>query len=402
MTTTSNVSEDLPLTSRWWMHDLSSFRGLRSLTLSEIGDELLAWRAQIVQVLAASPELRALDLSISGLAIYQVRGQDIYDPQFFDRMCDEYAEAGGMPLKLRSLRCGNAIYPMSHSSLAKLVSLECLQEVAICNRNVACGGWKASPPVYPSLYANARSRIAFGAFEPKHCPNLRRLAIRHFRLDVSEFLCTIAEDKAFSKKLALSIGGLGWSPGDPSILFKSNPEIPGLPIQLRAVGLEPGWRNRDWYDTKGIKADTVLDHLLTSNADSLEGIAIHLLCKGSREAASEFLQLPVLESVARRLPRLRQLAFNSSISTRDWLLEDRKMVVEAAQRLAAAGPKLVFIGMYRHFWRVNRRDDGRIELEELGREEWRSVEVFVHTSSDPSRFAPFWQKQHRDDWPNLL
>lgn len=93
--------------------------------------------------MVASPALTALDLSISGIAIYRIRSHGIYSPQFSDRLCDDYAEAGGMPLKLRSLRCGHAIYPMSHGSLAKLASLECLEEVAICNKNVAWGQWKA-------------------------------------------------------------------------------------------------------------------------------------------------------------------------------------------------------------------------------------------------------------------
>ena len=398
-------SEIVLSTLRFWRHDLSSFRDLRCLTLSEIGDELLAWRAQIVQILVASPALTALDLSISSMAIYRNHDRDIYDPRFFDRLCDDYAEAGGMPLKLRSLRCGHAIYPMSHGSLAKLVSLECLEEIAICNRNVAWGAWKAYSPLYPSNATDSRSLIAFGAFEPKHCPNLRRLAIHKFRLDAFELLCTIAEDKDFSKRLALCVGGMGRTSGDPSILFKPNPGHPGLPIQLRMVGFELGWKpNINWYgfcDTEDVKANSVFDHLLVSNADSLEGMAVHLVCRRSQNPASVYMPLPVLESAVRRLPHLRQFAFNPFFSTKYWSLAEREIILEAAQRLAAAGPQLGYIGMHRRFWRVNRHDD-RIELEELGRGEWKSVELFVHTSCHPSYCFPIFLRRSHDDWLNLF
>ena len=157
------------------------------------------------------------------------------------------------------------------------------------------------------------------------------------------------------------------------------------------VSFELGWQPKiDWYgdcDAEGIRPNTVFDHLLASNADSLEGMAIHLISKRSQDPASPYMPLLVLETAVRRLPHLRELAFNSFFSTEYWPLLELKIILEAAQRLAAAGPKLVYIGMYRRFWRVSRHDE-RVELEELGRGEWKSVELFVHASCHPSYCFP--------------
>ncbi len=371
----------------YWSTDLAAFQNLQSLTLNQIGGNLRAWQAHIVKILLQSPTLKELSLSLCAMAIYVGHFASIYDVLYFDRLCDSYAKAGGAPLKLRSLKCGQAMMPMSLASLVKLTDLQYLEEADICNRNVAFRGEEIHS-FYPTgqfTVNNISSGIAYEAFGPKHSPNLRRLSIHRYGPDVGGLLFTIADDKVHSRRLALCVGGLG-APNstDPAAFFTPNPGRRGLHMQLRMFAVEVSRRRLEdliLSEALGTGRPSILDMIASSTADSLEGLAVHMLDEPGHEWATKFLRMSVLESALGKLPRLTQLLFNPFVA--DKLGQHMSPgVVFAAHRLAAAGPALAYIGMYRQFWRVNRHpsDGSPFQLEALEEKEWREVELFEMAS----------------------
>jgi hypothetical protein len=303
----------------WGWHDLSPFRGLRSLTLKQLDDDLLRWRQHIAGVLVHSPDLRALDLSLSAFAINNAFRHN--EPHrytgFFNRLCNHYAAAGGKPLQLSCLRCGHAIYPTSQASLAKLTDLAYLEEVYICNEEVR---WEGR--VIISLYTHhnhLRSRIAFNAFLPQNCPNLRHFYVHRYALDVYEFLCEVAKDESFSRKLSVFPGKSGYLP--EAFYLLPLPHT-GLPLKWRMLGLEMDLVSRDrfaWNYPHNKSIEGALDHLATSGGDSLEGLMLELPgaywkpgmhLPDSPYLPPRFYKLDALEAAVRRLPRLNQLVVN--------------------------------------------------------------------------------------------
>lgn len=159
----------------------------------------------------------------------------------------------------------------------------------------------------------------------------------------------------------------------------------------RDMGLLP------WSPVSTENASGFLEDLVASNANSLEGLMLQLNEKLGEPLpdtgmagdlwdippldelwsvplfACTFFGLDALESAIRRLPRLRQLSISSSHKERD---ETPNLALNTARRLALAGPGLVYINIYDQFWRVNRQQDGVVELERLTTREARDVELF--------------------------
>ncbi len=395
--------QTVPIT-RTWHHDLSGFKDLESLTLNQLAGDLLQWREHIIQVLLGSPNLQSLDLSLSGMRLHEVHGGDMYDKRYFDRLCDDYAARGGARLKLRSLRFGHAIYPMSHASLSRLTDLAYLEEVAICNKSVNWGG-RAIEQLYRSRHG--RSGIVFPSFGPHHCPRLRRFAAHRYGQDVYEYLLAVGREPSFARRLSVSVHGLGGrASGDSAVFFKTNPKHPGFPLRTRMIEVELNREKVEWFvrlDSTGLPAKNVFDVIAAATRGTLEGLT--LLMHHDR-LAGRFLELPSLEPALRRMPKLRQLAYNPFVGTKDGLGTAGKVpvapeiVLEAAHRFATAAPNLEYVGMYRQFWRVRRHEGGRVEMVELQRSEWRDVELFYHACWNPFRF-PHWGVPDSVDWPNL-
>jgi hypothetical protein len=286
--------------------------------------------------------------------------------------------------------------------LAKLTGLECLQEVEICNRNVAWGR-KRLITLYPAgpSDANPRSGIIFEAFGPKYCPNLQRLFVHQYANDVLGLLCAIAEDEAVSRKLAVCLGGLDAEPSsDAAFLFRPNPKHPGLPMRLRMVGFEMSRKEMEELedlDSKGSRMDSFFDHLASSNADSLQGLAVCVPEGPSTKSVLKFLDFSEFESAVPRLPRLRQLALNAFFVRQFGPPVGKETLLPVAQRLAAVGRELRYISMFTQFWRVNRHRDGRVELHELDERERNTVELFDLIWWNPYRY----ERVNYGSWASL-
>lgn len=137
---------------------------------------------------------------------------------------ERYAAAGGQPVHLRSLRCGQAVHPINHDSLAELASLRHMEKVEICNHKL----WGAGRPeklieLYPS--DGSRSGIIFQSFGPRNCPNLRRFSVSQHVFDVYEIFCAVHKKPQFPRKLAVFIEKLDRPDhGEPWFLL-SNPRL---------------------------------------------------------------------------------------------------------------------------------------------------------------------------------
>jgi hypothetical protein len=122
---------------RYAKPDLAAFSSLEELTLDNMFGDLLWWRSQVVRVLANSPQLRKLHLSIGHSTLFSYAGNGRRDQfeGFFDRLCDEYAVEGlaAGPLRLRSLHLGHAVLPSRPGALARLIDLAYLEDVYVSN-----------------------------------------------------------------------------------------------------------------------------------------------------------------------------------------------------------------------------------------------------------------------------
>lgn len=207
-----------------------------------------------------------------------------------------------------------------------------------------------------------RTHINYDCFLPQHCPNLRRFSVSHYEKGVHDYLRVVAQKPAFSKRLAVYVGdleGLGY--GDPSsLLLRHDGRAQGLPIQWRMMGLD---LDRDSVNkiarSRSISfcAREVLDKLVSSNADSLEGLMVNLAERpGMMGYGVEFCELHALKSAVRQLPRLTQLSINmvSQTSWKNRELVDPESVFRTAHALAVAGSALTYINIFHWFWRVNR------------------------------------------------
>jgi hypothetical protein len=245
---------------------------------------------------------------------------------------------------------------------------------------------------------------------------LRRFSVSQYRFDVYEFLCAISEEPSFSKKLAVFIEELGRpNHRDPWILLQPKTQHPGLPIQLRMLAFQRNTGLLRW-SSRGTE-NGFLEDLVATNADSLEGLMLQLDEKlgdplPDTGMAGDLWDIPpveelwsvppvactisgldALESAIRSLPRLRQLSISSTRKERD---ETPNLAINTARKLALAGPGLVYINIYDRFWRVNRQQDGVVELERLTAREVRDVELFHYfVNRTPHIWLDVFGPRHR-------
>lgn len=81
-----------------------------------------------------------------------------------------------------------------------------------------------------------------------------------------------------------------------------------------------------------------------------------------------------------------------------------EFVFKTAHALAMAGSALAYINIYHWFWRVNRHGDGTVELEEMDKREWKSVELFHLVAGrqrsprnrDEPQDLPFWPQLYQN------
>jgi hypothetical protein len=385
----------------FYRHDLSVFKNLQYLSLTHLNDDLHQWGHQIVEILLNSPTLKGLDISISAIGLYRHRSgniffQDEYE-HFFDDLCDDYKEAGGQPLHLRSLRCGQAIYPTSRWWLAKLTDPEYLEEIDICNLGAHWRYIDLTMLYYNDHFDYAdydECHIDFDSFTPSLCPNLRHFSAAEYRDDVHSFLGAIAEHKSFTRRLTVRFERLRVY--DTARMLRPDPDHPGLPIQLRMfLGLQLDRVDLERYrdESEKFSAEQILDNLVSSTADSLEGLLVNVaegkrVTRSTARALFDFQGLDAIESSLPRLPHLTQLAVNTNRIDKDgegFVLPGR--VLRAAKKLALAGPSLVYVNIYKQFWHILRTKKGTVQLVEMEEREWKDVELFYHAAWKPSRYS---------------
>ncbi|KAK7953522.1 hypothetical protein PG988_014216 [Apiospora saccharicola] len=404
--------------------DLSGFSGLEELTVHNIHDDISRWTRRLARVLAQSPGLRKLSLSLAVDAVARAAHRERHDDYwgFFEELAREYAETSpfsnhsrhhnrrhknhkpNAPLPLRKLHCGPGVFPMDESRLRQLVNLSTLERVHIENVDVA------RDVAYLEIYDGVedRSGIAFGAFlNPTTCPRLRCFSAAALMPDVWEALCAV-NDGGFARRLAVSFRRqeVGYLELVPLLLplqrrkrkeLKEHEEIVHdivhdesesdaeedsygscLPLPLRMVDLE---LCRD-AAVSDFSVDTVLDALVDSCSASLEGLAAHI--PGVPETEKQVEVLCSLMDALVQLPHLTQLVVRTE---RRYSTPPPGVSLAIATELAGEAPRLRYVRVDDEAWqvsRVNRSSGGDgIWLRELDGREQGCVELFAHTVFDP-------------------
>ena len=363
--------------------DLAVVAGLEELALDDLCEELPWWKSQLVRVLESSPGLRKLKLSLSvdTVARYaRYNERDKFD-SFFDELCEDYGETGAAPLRLHALELGTAVYPYQRGSLEKLTDLAYLREVHIRNKGV----YQFGDIILPYGYDDEESGIAFEAFGPTHCPNLRRFTAADYRGDVHNLFATIG-DASFARQLAVSCGQMGGG-YELAALLRPDPEHPHLPLHLRMIDIDLereqiflfGHEHEQLPETEIPSAGQVLADLVSGDDGTLEGLAVHL--PEDPDAEGGFRHLDLLTLALTKLVNITQLSIVSNYSHHTELTSE--MLMKAACMLAAAARSLLFIRVYGGYWRVWRGTGGAIKLEELEDREITDVELFGHSIWEP-------------------
>jgi hypothetical protein len=330
-----------------------SFRGLRELILFHLPyADHASWLPCLAQLLKDSPGLKKLGLGLD-------RGRPRHKAGLvglFDRLCDLYASNGGSPLSLKSLELTGGLYLDTVASGEKLTDLACLHDVYISNAVVP-----------------APERIAFKAFAPPHAPNLRYFRVDDYHKAVHEHICAIS-DPLFMRKLGLAYRRTDWRHGGgPLDLLQPNRQHPSLPLQVRMIDLElcrPTFHEgRNKFEPDD---EQLLETLVATNADTLEGLAVATVGPGTNDADTERC-VQLLERALRSLPNLTQLAVEAT-----WPSGHNMKAAQAiGERLALAGPRLRFINMGIKFWRVWRdADDGTVSLVRIKTREADRIELW--------------------------
>ncbi|KAK3991430.1 hypothetical protein QBC44DRAFT_367881 [Cladorrhinum sp. PSN332] len=394
------------------------FRNLQYLTLDSMDHQIDGWMRAIVRILSVSPQLRGLALSIAASALVWCldNGKQEQCTRFLDKLCDSYAEAGGQPLKLKTLLCGQAVIPRSHESLVKLSDLEYLQELHIENKDVES---KVYGDIVFPVYGHTRSSfpanqsfsdITFKSFIPGNCPRLRRLTVWHYTDDFHELMCAWAANEALSRNLSVSWHELPFSESlellPLKLLWPVSTQGPGRSIKLRALDLV-FWGQftiLDWVvdtetgQTYGCAVNSigeVLNDLVLSNRDSLEGLTVYFSspcprryvanCDRCFYCTSPYFSLSsqiwsallLLKNALPGLLHLREL----SVFVHLPVDEGEALDLAVAAMLAYAGPRLRYVNINHQCWRISRLEDGNIELEKLEWEERERVEILSHGAS---------------------
>ncbi|KAK4125611.1 hypothetical protein N657DRAFT_669872 [Parathielavia appendiculata] len=356
--------------------ELGCLSGLRELTLACIPiDDYDWWLPQLVQLLKNSPRLTKL-----ALGFYPVRPGDEEDDAAMhahyyalDRLCDLYGRTGASPLRLSSLHLLGGTYPFSVNSLKKLADLTHLHDVYI-----SILGAIESPDT-----------VALIAFAPPHAPNLRFFAVDLYIEAVHQHLCTTSEsDPSFVRNLGIFAQRMYIEepPLYTTSLLQPSPDHPSLPLQLKMLNLElsqnDGTGRKDELQCS-LEAEQALEDLVSTNPDSLEGLDVSMPYRSifdpdgfydpNRPEADMEPSVRLLEPVLRRLPNLTQLSVRSVPCDE-----------ATAERLALAGSCLRYIGLasqYKldHFWRVWRRDDGGIRLEQIQHRDAACVDLWRYS-----------------------
>ncbi|KAH7420129.1 hypothetical protein BKA64DRAFT_33770 [Cadophora sp. MPI-SDFR-AT-0126] len=352
------------------IQDFSAFANLEEVTFYNIYDDLSRWRRTLAKILKSSPRLRKLGLSLSTETIARAyhRGKSATYIDFFDRLCDEFGATGASTLQLQSLRCGSTIYPRSPASLEKLTDLSHLEEVHVQNASVE------GEIVYLSMYEeDEHIGIAFDTFLSPACRNLRRFTAYQLRGDVFEALCNNT-DVEWTRQLAISFECPDEGNYEIAQILTEDSEFPGLPLQVRMMDL-------DFNDKYEDEISDILDNLVSSNSETLEGLALHLPKHPTRHGS--FAHFDLLQEAVGRLPKLTQIAMNlhESIHGRTYTAEQLNKV--EAEKLASAAHHLQYVNICWSFWRIWRPIDGegRMSLILISLNEWEreDVELFRHT-----------------------
>lgn len=369
------------------MPDLTVFRDLNELSLLNLYGDLVDWRAQLVQVLRSSPDLKTLSLSLSVDALSRhclVTNRIEQYWCWFQALCASYVEAGGSPLPLRSLFCGTAVFPDDSVLLNKLVDLNFLEEVYIENRNI----WdndNISRILFLYDEVTEESVIDFGSFV--NARNLRRLQVATYAVDVHKAISAIDNPRR-ARQIAISarIMGEGY---EPAALLQPSPEYPALPLHPRMLEIDLNRVSSDFYmiDDNGEEdydltpADELLDSLVNGDDGALEGLMLYLQCADYplEEEGRPSLngQYKLLEQTLPKLRNLTQLC----IRGRGYQVDG---YIDVAQRLAAAIPSLQYINVRlgkhyedRNYRRIVRDDQGEMSFVDLeGTMENEEVELY--------------------------
>ncbi|KAI0509522.1 hypothetical protein F5B22DRAFT_324384 [Xylaria bambusicola] len=354
-----------------------NFRGfpdIESLHVYNIFDDLRHSRENLVQVLREAPNLRSLGLSLAIESIarcYNARQARQYKG-WFDRLCGEYTGAAAPRLQLESLICGTAIYPTKADVLASFTDLACLEQVHVENRGISREG------KYIFMYDDTEhSGIAFRSILSKQSRKLRRFSAYQFRDDVMEALGGI-DDPNVTRQLALSFENQEYV--EISDLLQQNESYPHFPLQLRMVEMD--LQRQEWEE---FTAESILNSLVASEQDTLEGLMVHLPEEPAADGGLAFLD--ILGLALESLPSLSQLAIGMDrFETARRNFTDAQLR-QSAERLVVTAPQIRFINIYWMFWRVSQGSDASgpedVILEELGFAERELVELWVHTIFRP-------------------
>lgn len=364
------------------LQDVLGFSNLEELTINKMFDNLLVWRRQLATVLSKSPRLRKLELSLdtNTMQIGREVHPDYDFKGFFDNLCDQYADLGGAPLPLKSLRCGPILFPTTERPLQKLVDLSGLEELQIRNEYVGNLVFNDEINLEPPL-----------TFIFSHCPNLRWFSATLADSVILPVLCGMKPDVA--RQLAVSFG-YQEARSEMAQLLRKTDTFPNVPLAFRMTHLE---LRRDGYDVNDNRwissASEILELLVKCNADTLEGLAVHVTPVSWDGTDSE--EVGALKQVVARLPKLTQLAVILSsflenggrISTSCGRQERMDLGESLAKQLSAAAPHLRYVGVDDRFWSVSRAASEEDAEDEISMEllDWRekeSVELFSHLKLD--------------------
>ena len=361
--------------------DLTVFAGLEELTLENLYEDLPWWRSQIVQMLKNSPGLRKLKLSLSTRTIARYNHEEEREnfDNFFDKLCGDFNKAAAAPLRLRSLHLGTAMYPFEQSSVMALTDSQFLEEVHLANLGV----WEGGSIIDMYRTDEEGSGLAFDAFGPLYCPNLRRINFADYQRDVHEFLARI-EEPSFTSRLAVSCCGLWGS--EPAALLWPDPDFPSLPIHLRMLDIDLQRNQVRLYDEGDIlkredipAAKEILANLVSGDDGTLEGLAVHLA--ENPEAEGGFENFGLLVHALGNLVNLTQLAIEANIHGERLIKGDA--LGNAARLLAAAAPRLRYVKVYDECWRIWREGGAAVRLEQLDGREIGDVELFRGSIWEP-------------------
>ncbi|KAK4198401.1 hypothetical protein QBC40DRAFT_331534 [Triangularia verruculosa] len=354
------------------------FRNLQHLSLRGCFDCLEFSRKELVKLLLHCPNLGEFEIGLFSHAIaHDIRWT--YDPEFavedfdmcdhrfenfvrfFDRLCDEYAEAGGQPLRLRTLGLYESMWVWKPDSLKKLTDLTYLEEARLNTETINgyVDRWISDLRIWRLLidgYSRLqRLELNFDIFSPTNCPKLRHFIVPRYHESFHRFLCTFPEEIALSGKLSVLIEAEPnaveeWDQHGSARLVGADDPRPTDALDLLPPPQSPFQLARmSWATQHGYLRD-----LAASNGHCLQGLVVHLdrPTKDRRPDGIETILKPL-----RDLSCLTQL----------WVIpkcrELLQPMLQQAVELANAIPSLRHLAIGWYLWEIVGRNDGNAELE---------------------------------------